>query len=31
MADAVGFLASLDARWVTGQTVYVSGGAALTI
>jgi NAD(P)-dependent dehydrogenase (short-subunit alcohol dehydrogenase family) len=31
IADAVGFLASLDARWVTGQTVYVSGGAALTI
>lgn len=31
IADAVGFLASLDGRWVTGQTIYTSGGAFLTI
>ncbi len=31
IADAVGFLAGADARWVTGQTVYTSGGAFLTI
>jgi 3-oxoacyl-[acyl-carrier protein] reductase len=31
IADVVGFLASEDSRWVTGQTVYVSGGMALTI
>ncbi|HEX2840609.1 SDR family oxidoreductase [Hyphomicrobium sp.] len=31
IADAVGFLAGPDARWVTGQTVYTSGGAFLTI
>jgi len=26
IADAVAFLASDDARWVTGQTIHVSGG-----
>lgn len=31
VADVVGFLASEGSRWVTGQTVYVSGGMALTI
>jgi 3-oxoacyl-[acyl-carrier protein] reductase len=31
IADVAGFLASDASRWVTGQTVYVSGGAALTI
>lgn len=31
IADVVAFLASDDARWVTGQTIPVSGGAALTI
>lgn len=31
IADAVSFLAGSDSRWVTGQTVYTSGGAALTI
>jgi 3-oxoacyl-[acyl-carrier protein] reductase len=31
IADVVGFLASNASRWVTGQTAYVSGGAALTI
>jgi NAD(P)-dependent dehydrogenase (short-subunit alcohol dehydrogenase family) len=31
VADVVGFLAGEESRWVTGQTVYVSGGMALTI
>ncbi len=30
IADVVGFLASSDSRWVTGQVVEASGGSALT-
>lgn len=30
VADVVGFLASEDGRWVTGQVIEVSGGSALT-
>ena len=29
IADVVAFLASEDSRWVTGQTIEVSGGFAL--
>lgn len=29
IADPVAFLASDDARWITGETIYVSGGAAI--
>lgn len=31
IADVVAFLVGDDARWVTGQTVYTSGGAVLTL
>ena len=31
IADVVAFFASDNSRWVTGQTVYASGGLALTI
>lgn len=31
IAGVVGFLAGDSSRWVTGQTIYTSGGAALTI
>ena len=30
IADVVGFLASLEARWVTGQVIEASGGSGLT-
>jgi NAD(P)-dependent dehydrogenase (short-subunit alcohol dehydrogenase family) len=30
VADIVGFLASLESRWVTGQAIDASGGSALT-
>jgi 3-oxoacyl-[acyl-carrier protein] reductase len=29
IAPPVAFLASDDARWITGETIYVSGGAAI--
>ncbi|MFI6041794.1 SDR family oxidoreductase [Nocardia sp. NPDC051321] len=29
IADAVAFLASEDARWITGATIDVTGGAGL--
>lgn len=31
VADVVGFLASADARWVTGQNIDVSGGFGLGV
>ncbi|GAA1074431.1 SDR family oxidoreductase [Nocardiopsis metallicus] len=31
IADVVGFLASDDSRWVTGQVIDVSGGSALAV
>jgi 3-oxoacyl-[acyl-carrier protein] reductase len=29
IAAPVAFLASDDARWITGETIFVSGGAAI--
>jgi 3-oxoacyl-[acyl-carrier protein] reductase len=29
IAPPVSFLASDDARWITGETIFVSGGAAI--
>jgi 3-oxoacyl-[acyl-carrier protein] reductase len=29
IAPPVAFLASDDARWITGETIFVSGGAAM--
>jgi 3-oxoacyl-[acyl-carrier protein] reductase len=29
IALPVAFLASSDARWITGETIFVSGGAAI--
>jgi 3-oxoacyl-[acyl-carrier protein] reductase len=29
IAPPVAFLASDDARWITGETIFVSGGAAI--
>ncbi len=31
IADVVAFLAGPDARWITGQTIEVSGGTAITL